>query len=70
MRKIEEIEDQIRKLSGEDFAELRDWILEQDWRTWDAQIKADAESGRLDRLVSEARDEYAAGGCRLFTTLT
>ncbi len=64
MRKIEEIENQIQKLSREEFAELREWFLEQDWKAWDAQIEADAKSGKLDRLVSEANAEYESGRAR------
>ena len=30
MRKVEDIEKQIRELSSAEFAELRDWVLEQD----------------------------------------
>jgi len=66
MRKAEEIEDQIQKLSREEFAELRDWFLEQDWKAWDAQIEADAKAGKLDRLVSEAEAEYKSGRARKF----
>jgi hypothetical protein len=61
MRKIEHIEQQIRELSDREFLELRDWVLEQDWKSWDAQIEADARCGKLDRLVAEAQSDYAAG---------
>lgn len=64
MRKIEEIEEQIQKLSREEFAELREWFLEQDWKAWDAQIEADAKAGRLEHMVSEAKAEYIAGRSR------
>lgn len=64
MRKVEEIEQQIQKLSREEFAELRDWFLEQDWKAWDAQIEADAKSGKLNKLVSEAKAEYTSGRAR------
>jgi hypothetical protein len=40
MRKVEHIEQQIRELSSSEFAELREWLLEQDWSAWDAQIEA------------------------------
>ena len=66
MRKVEEIEEQIQKLSREEFAELRDWVLEQDWSAWDAQIEADANSGKLEKLVSEAKAEYKSGRARKF----
>lgn len=64
MRKIEEIEEQLQKLSREEVAELREWFLEQDWKAWDAQIEADAKSGKRDRLVSEAKSEYESGQAR------
>jgi hypothetical protein len=64
MRKIEEIEQQIKNLSREEFAELREWFLKQDWKAWDAQIEADSTSGKLDRLVSEAKTEYESGRAR------
>jgi flagellar motility protein MotE (MotC chaperone) len=64
MRKIEEIEQQIQTLSREEFAELREWFLERDWQTWDAQIEADSKAGKLDRLVSDAKADYAAGRAR------
>lgn len=60
MRKVEHIEEQIRQLSSAEFAELRNWILEQDWKGWDAQIERDAAAGKLDALVLEAKQDYAA----------
>jgi hypothetical protein len=66
MRKIQEIEEQIQKLSREEFAELRDWFLEQDWKAWDAQLEADANAGKLDKLASEAGAEYKSGRARKF----
>jgi hypothetical protein len=64
MRKVEELEQQIQKLSREEFAELRDWFLEQDWKAWDAQIEDDAKSGKLDELISEGQAEYKSGRAR------
>jgi hypothetical protein len=64
MRKIEELEQQIQKLSREEYAELREWFMEQDWKAWDAQIESDAKAGKLDQLVSDANAEYKAGRAR------
>jgi hypothetical protein len=50
VRKVQELQQQIQKLSGEELAELFDWFREQEW---DAQIEADAKSGKLDKLVVE-----------------
>lgn len=66
MRKVEDIEQQIQQLTKEEFAELRDWFLEQDWKTWDAQIVADEKAGKLDSLVADAKSEYKAGRTRKF----
>jgi hypothetical protein len=64
MRKVEDIEKQIRELSSAEFAELRDWVLEQDWAAWDAQIERDSAAGTLDKLVSEAKKDFARGKAR------
>ena len=64
MRKVEHIEQQIRELTGGEFSELRDWVLGQDWKAWDAQIEADARSGKLDELIAEAQSDYAVGRTR------
>jgi protein-disulfide isomerase len=64
VRNVEQIAEQIRKLSPQEFAELRDWILEQDWKAWDAQLEADARAGKLDSLMDEGRAEHKAGRTR------
>jgi hypothetical protein len=64
MRKVEQIEQQIRELSAAEFAELREWVLQQDWAAWDAQIKADAAAGKLENRVSEAKAEFDGGKAR------
>ena len=64
MRKVEDIEKQIREISSAEFAELRDWVLEQDWAAWDAQIERDSAAGKLDKLVSEAKNDFARGKAR------
>jgi|GraSoiStandDraft_4_1057263.scaffolds.fasta_scaffold1977146_1 hypothetical protein len=61
MRTIEQLKDQIRALSPEEMAELRDWFLEHDWAAWDAQLERDVQHGRLDAFAEEARREDAAG---------
>ena len=64
MRNVEHIQQQIRELSAREFSELRAWVLEQDWLSWDAQIEADARAGRLDKLIVEAEADYVAGRTR------
>jgi len=64
MRKMEEIEKQIRGLSAAEFAELREWLLEQDWAAWDKKIESDAAAGKLQNMVSEAKAEFDRGTTR------
>ncbi|MBT3879240.1 MAG: hypothetical protein HON76_03385 [Candidatus Scalindua sp.] len=56
MTTVESIEKEIEKLSPEELAEFRHWYTEFDADAWDAQIEADAASGKLDALA-----EYKAG---------
>lgn len=65
MRKVEHIERQIRKLSASEFSELRDWVLQQDWAAWDAKIESDVRAGKLEKLIAEAKSDYAAGGSKV-----
>jgi hypothetical protein len=64
MRKVEEIEQQIQSLSASEFSELRDWLLDRDWRQWDAQIESDLSAGKLDGLAAEALAEHKDGKSR------
>jgi hypothetical protein len=64
MRKVEHIEQQIRELTSAEFAELRNWVIERDWAAWDAQIEADIVSGKLDKLVSQAKADFDRGKAR------
>ncbi|HVV96109.1 MAG TPA: hypothetical protein VHC92_03100 [Rhodanobacteraceae bacterium] len=64
MGKIEHIEQQISSLSPEELAVFRRWYATFDADAWDRQIAADAEAGRLDSLIAEARADYDAGKAR------
>jgi hypothetical protein len=64
MRKVEQIEQQIRELSAGEFSELREWVLDQDWKAWDAKVESDARSGKLDKVIAEAEADYKAGRTR------
>ena len=61
MTKVQAIEEQIKQLSPEEFAELRDWLAEFDWREWDRQIEQDSANGKLDKLFARGRADHAAG---------
>ena len=54
----------IESLRPDEQAELYSWLDARRSRAWDAQIETDAQAGRLDHLIEEARADYAAGRCR------
>lgn len=53
MTQIEAIQAEIESLSREDFARLREWIVERDWQIWDRRIERDSAAGKLDFLRQE-----------------
>ena len=61
MGKVQILQEQIQALSAEELAELREWILELDWKVWDAQLEHDIRAGRLDDLADRALRDHAAG---------
>ena len=64
MIRIEEIKNAIVSLPTDEYRKFRDWFLERDWEQWDKQIQADSESGKLDFLVEEAKNEKNQGKLR------
>lgn len=61
MTKLEQIQSTIEKLSSEEIAKLRAWLEDLDARVFDDKIAADAASGKLDKLMDEARANLKAG---------
>lgn len=64
MPNVEQLEDAIRKLPADEFARFRQWFLEFDAESWDRQIAADLEAGRLDGLLAEALSDLKTGRFR------
>jgi hypothetical protein len=64
MRKVEHIEQQIGELTRDEFAELREWVLERDWSAWDAQLEVDSGTGKLDKLIEASQLEFKSGRTR------
>ena len=61
MSKVDELKTEIEKLPREEFSELVRWLSEKDWESWDKEIVADSEAGKLDFLVRDALDGKAKG---------
>ena len=60
---VQELENAIRQLSQEDFAQLAQWIDEFRADQWDRRIEADARVGRLDEAGHRADADFDAGRC-------
>jgi hypothetical protein len=61
MGKIENLEEQIRALSPEEFARFREWFAQFDAEVWDRQLETDVKAGKLDKLAERALRAHAAG---------
>lgn len=61
MTKLEQIQSTIEKLSSEEIAKLRAWLEVLDARVFDEKIAGDAASGKLEKLMDEARANLRAG---------
>jgi len=64
MTKVQLLEDEIKRLSQEELAQLRDWFLELDAELWDRQIERDAASGKLERLFENSLAGHRGGKSR------
>ena len=58
---VEELEQAVAELSPEKLAEFSEWFREYLADAWDEQIERDAEAGRLDDKIEQAKEEYEAG---------
>ncbi len=61
---VQELEKAIASLSAQELAEFRAWFYAYDMDEWDRQIARDSESGSLDRLIEQAKRDYAEGNGR------
>ena len=61
VRKIEELEQDIKQLSPEQLRQFRAWYEEFDSEAWDEQIEHDDRNGKLDDLANQAIKDHQAG---------
>jgi len=61
MNEVEELETRVRNLPKEDFTKFRDWFIQLEDELWDQQIRADFQTGKFNRLIEKAREEFAQG---------
>ena len=60
MPDVKALEEAVQALSSSALAEFRRWFTEFDAAAWDRQLDADASSGKLDALLSEAEEDHKA----------
>jgi hypothetical protein len=61
MGKLENIERQIKDLSPQEMAQLREWFAAFDAEAWDRQFEADVRAGKLNALAEKALHAHASG---------
>ncbi len=61
---VSEIKEAVMKLSTGELTELVKWLDEFSEFLWDKQIEEDVESGKLDHLIQQARQEFREGKCQ------
>ena len=64
MTTVSEIQKAIQGLTEAEYAELRNWWLDQDWERWEREFEEDVKAGRLDALAAEALEAKARGELR------
>lgn len=60
---VKEIETAISELPPAEIAELADWFDAYRAQLWDQQIEQDLDSGKLQSLLDEARQDVESGRC-------
>jgi hypothetical protein len=61
MSKVEQIEQQIEKLTPDELTAFRSWYAAFDAEAWDRQFEADVKSGKLDTLADKALRAHTSG---------
>ncbi len=64
MSQIHEIQKAVESLSDQDYKEFRQWFYDKENNRWEEQIKRDSESGVLDFLIKEVREEKKLGNLK------
>jgi hypothetical protein len=64
MSTILEIESAISRLPKQEFWQLSEWFDRVKERTWDEQMEADSEAGKLDFLFEEAENARLTGNTK------
>ena len=61
MTTFTEIKQTIMSLSDAEFAELRRWMRDQDWKRWEQEFDDGVRAGNLDAMAADAVEAKANG---------
>ena len=61
MTNVTELQQAILGLSEAEYAELRRWLLDEDWERWEREFDEDVRAGKLNALAAEALEAKAGG---------
>ena len=61
MLDVKELELAVEKLAPAELIAFRTWFLDYDAELWDEEIEADYHSGKLDKFISEAIEDFQQG---------
>ena len=61
MNKVENLEGQVKQLTGEELRAFREWFARFDAEAWDRQFESDVQNGKLDEVAAKALRDYKEG---------
>jgi hypothetical protein len=61
MKRLENVENEMKRLTAEELRAFRNWFAEFDADAWDQQFESDVRSGKLDGLAERALRDHKAG---------
>lgn len=64
---VEELQNAISQLQGEELSRLTQWFEEFVADQWDRRIQGDIDAGRLDAAGHRADTDFEAGRCTPFS---
>lgn len=61
MSTIQQIQNEVSRLSPGELKRFREWFDEFDAEEWDKQFDSDAKGGKFDKTADQALDDWRAG---------
>ncbi|CAN5236066.1 hypothetical protein BH23BAC3_BH23BAC3_31220 [soil metagenome] len=61
---IKDLETAVKKLPEQEFRKFREWLASYDAEIWDKKFEKDSAAGKLDKISSEAINDFKKGNYR------